>query len=182
MVVAKKAASVVECGAYEWIDPDGCRHIGFVRADARGKLYGHFVRDDGAAQSIVLKDTYGNAPGGSFFGPIASLATDAREPIAKGGPLDREEHLPAPSSGRSRIGLKLHLGNYNGRQKRGVVARSKAAAMRLLKITATDYKNFFNSTEVITPANRMLWENPERVFQCEIVVGGVDRWEMRPQP
>lgn len=57
-------------GAYEWVDAEGQRHLGFVFRDKRDKLHGSFVREDGASKAISLKYGDDDYCEGVFFGPL----------------------------------------------------------------------------------------------------------------
>lgn len=57
-------------GAYEWVDADGQRHLGFVLKDKRGKLHGNFVREDGASRAVSIDYGAGEFCEGVFYGPL----------------------------------------------------------------------------------------------------------------
>jgi hypothetical protein len=65
-----KPQEVTQPGAYEWVTPNGERHIGFIYADRRGALMGSFVAEAGATRA--LRPTYddGSPCEGMFYGPL----------------------------------------------------------------------------------------------------------------
>lgn len=71
-----RSDQVKQPGAYEW-HADGRRHVGFIRADKRGKLQGCFVCDDSALIAVSLDYGDGAVCEGLFYGPLCSQQQDA---------------------------------------------------------------------------------------------------------
>lgn len=174
-MIAKTAKEVREPGAYEWHDEQGARYIGFVLANARDALYGCFVRSDGEVRSFFLIDGDGHFAEGSFYGPMLACEFAPNSDMATrkhGGDMDGDRN-PA----RRTSSLKLFVGNYDGRHRRGVVAWTKKDAKDLLGITETTYRNFFSVVEHSDEVHRVLWESPEQVFQMPMLaVDGGPGW------
>ena len=71
-LVALTADQVTEMGAYEWVNSEGVRHVGFLTAGRRGLVSGSFVAEDGSTRGIMLVLADGSAWPGTFYGPLSS--------------------------------------------------------------------------------------------------------------
>jgi hypothetical protein len=65
----KKVSQVTEPGAYEWVDRNGVRHMGFVYRDRSLGLCSAFISETGDSRAVSMHadDDTGN---GLFYGPL----------------------------------------------------------------------------------------------------------------
>lgn len=68
-IIGIPASKVTEPGAYEWVDRNGVRHVGFVYRDRSLGLCSAFISDTGHSRAVSMHadDDTGN---GLFYGPL----------------------------------------------------------------------------------------------------------------
>ena len=67
---ALTARDITEPGAYEWLDTEGVRHVGFIRKDSRNRMMGSFVAQDGSSRAMAVLYSDNRYCEGTFFGPL----------------------------------------------------------------------------------------------------------------